>query len=574
MRGPWGRIALGLMVLLALKQHLTHLLDPWRIDGDARQHVFWTGRFQDPALFAGDLLVRFISSPRFDPPGYQALYAAGVQVFDPLFFSKLVGLLLCLPAGICAFRIGRRLHSEAAGVLMILIAGFLVFDNLRGGLPRAFAFPILLFFLDALVHRNRFGSGLAFLASALFYPPLVLTMGAVLPLLVLDGRRLRPAPWRSLLLGLGLPLVLAFLVILWSYGSEGEDLAGPMVTRDEAQAMPEFHAGGRSEFWVDDPVAFWLGDWSYNRSACGLLSNQVAWPLLGVLVLALVLRRRFRVPREAAALLLTGAALFIAAHLLLFRLFLPSRYTIYAWPAALLVLWVAFRRELAMKPKNIEAFLHLNEQEALEDPLGMRKILIVLVAVILLFFLHGALSLKPATIALGGAAAALLWVRPDIEEALKQIEWSVLLFFAGLFVITGGLEAAGVLRLLADIVAGPAQTNLLGASLLLLWLAAIVSAVVDNIPFTIALIPVIQELGALGIGVAPLWWALALGAGLGGNGTPIGATANVVTVALSAKTRTPITTRIWVRSGLPVMLVTCVIASLLFALFFGWMSTP
>jgi Na+/H+ antiporter NhaD/arsenite permease-like protein len=244
------------------------------------------------------------------------------------------------------------------------------------------------------------------------------------------------------------------------------------------------------------------------------------------------------------------------------------------WPVALLVLWVAFRRELALRPKNIVAFQHLNEKEALEDPAGLRRILIVLAAVVVLFFLHGALHLKPATVALGGAAAALLWVRPNIEETLKHIEWSVLLFFAALFVITGGLEVTGVLRLLADMVAGPAQTNLLAASLLLLWLAAIVSAVVDNIPFTIALIPVIQQLGDLGIAVSPLWWALALGAGLGGNGTPIGATANVITVALSAKTRTPITLRIWLRSGLPVMLVTCLIASLLFALFFGWMSTP
>jgi len=122
-------------------------------------------------------------------------------------------------------------------------------------------------------------------------------------------------------------------------------------------------------------------------------------------------------------------------------------------------------------------------------------------------------------------------------------------------------------------VAGPASANLLGASLLLLWVAAIASAVVDNILFTIALIPVIHQLESLGIQTAPLWWALALGAGFGGNGTPIGATANVITVALSAKTRTPITMRIWLRSGLPVMLVTCVIASLLFALFFGWMST-
>ena len=100
------------------------------------------------------------------------------------------------------------------------------------------------------------------------------------------------------------------------------------------------------------------------------------------------------------------------------------------------------------------------------------------------------------------------------------------------------------------------------------------SAVVDNIPFTIAMIPVIQGLSGLGVAVVPFWWALALGAGLGGNGTPIGATANVITVALSEKTHTPITTPQWLRSGLPVMLATCTVASLLFALIFGWMSQP
>ena len=245
-----------------------------------------------------------------------------------------------------------------------------------------------------------------------------------------------------------------------------------------------------------------------------------------------------------------------------------------AWPAALLVLWIAFRRELKTRPKNIEALFSLDEREALEDPAGLRKILIVLGAVILLFFLHGLLNLKPATIALGGAAVALLWVRPDVDETLRHVEWGVLLFFAALFVTVGGLEAAGVLQLLADAVAGPASANLLAASLLLLWLAASASAVIDNIPFTIALVPVIQQLGTLGINTSPLWWALALGAGFGGNGTPIGATANVITVAQSARTRTPITLRIWLRSGLPVMLVTCAIATVLFALFFDWMSTP
>jgi Na+/H+ antiporter NhaD/arsenite permease-like protein len=245
-----------------------------------------------------------------------------------------------------------------------------------------------------------------------------------------------------------------------------------------------------------------------------------------------------------------------------------------AWLVAIAILRLVFRRELAQRPRNIAALAELDENGALHDRVGLRKVLIVLGAVILLFFLHGILHLTPAAIALMGAAAALFWVRPDVEETLRHVEWGVLLFFAALFVATGGLEATGTLRLLADAVAGLARNNPLLASLILLWVAAVLSAVVDNIPFTIAMIPVIQGLGDLGIVTWPFWWALALGAGLGGNGTPIGATANVITVSLSEKTHTPITTPIWLRSGLPVMLATCAVVSVLFVLFLGWMSRP
>jgi len=245
-----------------------------------------------------------------------------------------------------------------------------------------------------------------------------------------------------------------------------------------------------------------------------------------------------------------------------------------AWLATLLLLRLLFRSELAKPPRNIDALMRLDENEALHDRASLGKTIIVLGVIILLFFLHGKLHLTPAYIALGGAAAALLWVRPDVDETLPHVEWSVLLFFASLFVAVGGLEAAGVLGLLAGGVVGLAQANLLAASLLVLWVAAIASATVDNIPFTIAFVPVIQQLGHLGIPTSPLWWALALGAGFGGNATPIGSTANIIVVTLSEKTRTPITTRIWLSSGVPVMIVTCIVGSVLFALFFGWMSTP
>ena len=244
-----------------------------------------------------------------------------------------------------------------------------------------------------------------------------------------------------------------------------------------------------------------------------------------------------------------------------------------AWLVALFVLRFVFRRELGARSANVEALAQLDANAGLTDRTAMRKILIVLGAVIVLFFLQGALLVTPGFIALAGATAALLWVRPNVDETLRRIEWGVLLFFAALFVAAGGLEASGVLRTIADGMAELAGASLLGASLVMLWVAALLSAIVDNIPFTIAMIPVIEQLGFLGINSTPLWWALALGAGFGGNGTPIGSTANVVTVALSEKTRTPITMRVWVRSGLPVMLATCAVASLLFILFFGWMQT-
>jgi Na+/H+ antiporter NhaD/arsenite permease-like protein len=197
--------------------------------------------------------------------------------------------------------------------------------------------------------------------------------------------------------------------------------------------------------------------------------------------------------------------------------------------------------------------------------------LTVLGAVVLLFFLHTLLHLSPAVVALLGAAAALLWVQPDVEKVLKEVEWSVLLFFGALFILVGGIEGSGLLEQLATGLTGLAQSNLMLSGVALIWGAAILSAVVDNIPFTIVMIPIIQSLGNLGVDITPLWWALALGAGFGGNGTPIGSTANVIAVKLSERTRDPITTRLWLQTGLPVMIVVCLVATILYILTFQFM---
>jgi Na+/H+ antiporter NhaD/arsenite permease-like protein len=239
-----------------------------------------------------------------------------------------------------------------------------------------------------------------------------------------------------------------------------------------------------------------------------------------------------------------------------------------AWLATLLLLQFLFRDELAKSPTNADAVMSLSPEESLDQPKTARRILIVLGAAILLFFLHSALHISPSFIAVSAAAIALVWVQPDIQETFKRVEWSVLIFFAALFVMVGGLEAAGVLDLIVRVFEGLSGIPPMWFGVSLLWIVAILSAVVDNVPITIALIPVIRGLGASGMDTDPLWWALAFGAGFGGNGTIIGSTANIIVTTLSEKTRTPITSKLWNRRGLPSMLLACAIASLMYIAFF------
>lgn len=234
------------------------------------------------------------------------------------------------------------------------------------------------------------------------------------------------------------------------------------------------------------------------------------------------------------------------------------------WFAALLLLGYLFRSELTKLPADPTIILSLDPHAALNDWKTARRVLVILGIAILFFFMEGLLHVSPAFIALSAAAVALVWIHPDIRRTLEHIEWSVLVFFMSLFVLVGGLEAAGVLHAIANIILQLSEANPLALGVGLLWLVAALSAVVDNVPITIAFIPVIQELGASGVNIAPLWWALAFGAGLGGNGTIIGSTANVVVASLSERTRFPITSALWNRRGLPVMLATLIIATILY----------
>ncbi len=240
-----------------------------------------------------------------------------------------------------------------------------------------------------------------------------------------------------------------------------------------------------------------------------------------------------------------------------------------AWLVTLILIRLLFREEMAQEPSNLDALEALDEHEAMKDRASANKILTILLGVVALFFLHQTLHIQAGFVALIGAAAALIWLRPDLEGVLEGIEWPVLLFFAALFVVVGGIEASGLLDLAGESLTGLSSRDVVLVGVALIWGAAVASALIDNIPFTIAMIPIIQSLEQPGLDITPLWWALALGAGFGGNATPIGSTANMVVVSLSEKTKSPITTRVWLRSGIPIMIATCTVATILFVVRFG-----
>lgn len=245
---------------------------------------------------------------------------------------------------------------------------------------------------------------------------------------------------------------------------------------------------------------------------------------------------------------------------------------IIVWFITMGLLLFLFRFELRIQPDETSVLQELDPVRALDDPVSARKVLIVLGAALGLFFVHHLLHISPAFIALAAAAAALVWIRPNVNELFERLEWNVLIFFAALFVLVGGLEAAGVLDMIAESIASFGNIHPIWLGVSLIWMVAFLSSIVDNIPITAALIPVIQGLDSAGLNADPLWWALVFGAGFGGNGTIIGSSANMIVVSLSEKARRPITSMAWSRYGLPVMLVACVVTSLLYALMFSWLS--
>ena len=243
-----------------------------------------------------------------------------------------------------------------------------------------------------------------------------------------------------------------------------------------------------------------------------------------------------------------------------------------AWLVSMGFLVLMFRKELG---GEIDTALDLDETKVLKDKKALFSVTFAIGVVVVLFFIHHRYHLFPGYVSWIGVAVALALVRPDPEKILEGLDWSVLLFFSGLFVIVGGVEGSGLLDLVGEQLASVAQDpeKLLLTALIVMWVAAFLSAAVDNIPFTVTMIPIISHLQTQGVDVMPLWWALAAGVGLGGNGSHIGATANVICVAEAERSGNPdyrITPLFWLKKGTPVMLVTLITTSVLMTIFFDY----
>jgi len=227
------------------------------------------------------------------------------------------------------------------------------------------------------------------------------------------------------------------------------------------------------------------------------------------------------------------------------------------------ILYLIYRKDLNISPEQKQLVMTMEESSFLTDIPLMKKCIAILVLTILGFVLHQALHLDSATVAMAGAALLLLIGGLEPEEVFKEVEWNTIFFFVGLFVLVGGLEVTGIITQVAEWAMNVTQGNTIMMHVLILWLSAIGSAFVDNIPFVATMIPLIKSMGQIGnMDVTSLWWTLSLGACLGGNGTLIGASANVVVSSLAAAHGRPISFIGYMKIAFPLMLLSILISNI------------
>jgi len=243
--------------------------------------------------------------------------------------------------------------------------------------------------------------------------------------------------------------------------------------------------------------------------------------------------------------------------------------------ASLILLKLLFRKDLKVKPQHLDELMSRHEDVFIAEKKGLlKKSLAVLFVVIVLFVILGGLHVEPSLIALGGAGTLMLITRANPERVFHEVDWTTLTFFAGIFIIIGGAVEAGMIDILLKGTLGITGGEPWTTFFMIIWVSAIASAFVDNIPFAATMIPLISTLSQNesisaafgGFAINPLWWALALGAGFGGNGTLIGSSAGIIAVGLAEKQGYTITFNRFLKVGFPFMISTTAIGSIVLAI--------
>lgn len=239
----------------------------------------------------------------------------------------------------------------------------------------------------------------------------------------------------------------------------------------------------------------------------------------------------------------------------------------YDGPAVLVILAVStvmyyflYGKKMGVSAEKQASIMQLHAHEAIKSKSLFTKSVVMIVLVAIAFVMHGAVHVEPSVVALAAAAIMLIISRAEVEETLMDVEWSTIGFFAGLFVVVGGLAETGVIEMMAYALIDLTGGDMMITIIVLVWASAIISSFLDNIPLVATLIPIIQTMETTGIDVMPLWWAVSLGACIGGIGTLIGASANVVLAGISGKYGHPISFMEYTKVGFPMMIVFTAIA--------------
>ena len=237
--------------------------------------------------------------------------------------------------------------------------------------------------------------------------------------------------------------------------------------------------------------------------------------------------------------------------------------------AVIFIFRLLYKKNLKISDEKREKIMQMDEKLAIKDKVLLKKGLFVLGLTIVGFVLHQYLNFESATVALVGAALLLLISKLDPEEILLDVEWPTIFFFIALFILVGGLEEVGVIDFLAKSLLSVTGDNIVLLAILILWGSAIASAFLDNIPFVATMIPLIKSIALMSaMPITPMWWALALGACLGGNGTLVGASANVIASGMLKKHGHKLSFMDYTKVGFPIMIVSIVLSTAYLIIFY------